>query len=192
MKLLIENWNKFLNEADEKIQAGKNLVILSDWAQGHITGGHTKSGQGSIFMKLDMSLIIKAIQSAQLPCENGVCTVDVSSYIGYDLVMPMDEALALPNAEKVSVQKEDRRGPIEVVGIKTSKPIEKFATNKLSVVIRPSTMEYVPDSLKQDPEVQAAAKQNRLYGVLSSWPGRGDVPGARDWEGKWAVIIPQG
>jgi len=69
--------------------------------------------------------------------------------------------------------------------------LEQFATNKLSVVVRLSTMEYVPDSLKQDPEVQAAATQGRLYGVLSSWPGRGDVPPASQWGEKWAVIIPR-
>jgi hypothetical protein len=191
MKLLMENFKKFLTEADELIRSGENLIIFSDWAQGHIIRGHKEPGLGSVFKEINMNSIISAVESVPLSGQGGVYTVEVSEDIGYDLVLPMSEASALPNANHIAVEKEERNGPIEVSGVQTSAPLEQFATNKLSVVVRPSTMEYVPDSLKQDPEVQAAAAQGRLYGVLSSWPGRGDVPPASQWGEKWAVIIPK-
>ena len=191
MKKLFENWRRFIiKEADEKIQAGGNVVILSDWAQGHIKRGHTKPGQGSIFKKVDMSAIIEAIKTAPVEGDGGVYTTTAPQKIGYDLVKPMDEAMKLPNAKQVPVQKEERNGPVEVIGITTTQGLDGFETDQLSVVIRRSTMQYVPDSLKSDPEVIAAEKEGRLYGVLSSWPGRGDVPRSSEWGNSWAVILP--
>ena len=137
-----------------------------------------------------MSAIIEAIRTAPVEGAGGVYTTTAPQKIGYDLVLPMDEAMALPNAEQVPVQKEERNGPVEVTGVTTTRSLDTFETDQLSVVIRRSTMQYVPDSLKSDPEVIAAEKEGRLYGVLSSWPGRGDVPMSSEWAGKWAVILP--
>ena len=191
-RIIKEELNKvLLKESDEVLKSGENIIIFSNWAQGHIIKGHTKPGQGSIFKKVNMDIIMAAVKNTAVEGKGGVYTTEASEHIGYDLVLPMSEAVNLENAKKVSVQKEDRQGAVEVVGIKTSKPLEKFATSKLSVVIRQSTMEYVPDDLKDNPEIQAAARAGKLYGVLSSWPGRGDVPSARDWGEKWAVVIPQ-
>jgi hypothetical protein len=110
--------------------------------------------------------------------------------VGYDLVLPMSEAIKLPDAEKVEVEKEERSGPVKVVGIKTSRSLQSFLQDKLSVVVRPTTsLEYVPDDVKE--KIAPAIEKGRVYSILSAWPGRGDVPPASQWGGKWAVIIPQ-
>jgi hypothetical protein len=102
--------------------------------------------------------------------------------------MPTDKALQLPGAQKVVVTKEERGQPIEVIGVKTSKPLETFLQNTLSVVVRPTTdMQYVPDDVKET--VADAVGQGKVYSVLSAWPGE-ETPPASKWGGKWAVIIP--
>ncbi len=189
-KMIHEELNKLLNEADEIIHNSNNLIIFSDWAQGHILRGHKEPGLGSIFKEVNMDMIMRAVESASLEGSGGVYTVEAEGAIGYDLVLPMGEAMALPDAKRVVVQKEERSGTVDVVGIQTSANIEDFATNKLSVVIRPSVMKYVPQPLQSNEEVIKAEAEGRLYGVLSSWPGRGDVPRASEWGENWAVIIP--
>ena len=91
--------------------------------------------------------------------------------------------------KKTVVTKEERQGPVKVVGIKTSMPLSKFLQNKLSIVVRPTKdMKFVPDDVKK--QVANAVTQGRAYAVLSAWPGRGDVPASSKWGEDWAVIIP--
>jgi hypothetical protein len=190
MKLLIERWNKFLlSEATELLQSkNKNIVIFADWAKGHIERGHKKPGKGSIFADFDLSAIAKAVSAIDIDDQKAVYTVRVPN-IGYDLVLPMSEAAALPDAQKVEVSKEERGGEIIVTGVQTSRPLNSFLTDELSVVIRPTTsLEHVPDDVKT--QVAPAVEQGRVYSLLSAWPGRGDVPPASQWGDAWAVIIP--
>jgi len=190
MKLLFENWRKYLlTEVTDLLQSkNKNIVIFADWAKGHIERGHKKPGKGSIFADFDLSLMNDAILQINVDENNAVYTIKVPN-VGYNLVLPMEEALALPDAQKVDVSKEERGGEITVTGIKTSKPLESFLTNELSVVIRPTTsLEFVPDDVKK--QVATAVEQGRAYSVLSAWPGRGDVPPASQWGDNWAVILP--
>jgi len=191
MKLLFENWRKYLlKEANELIQANDAVVIFSDWAKGHIERGHKEPGKGSIFADFDLSLVNKAIEQAQLSPDQAVYTVKVPG-VGYDLVLPNDEAERLENAEQLEVEKEDRQGPIMVNAYRTSAPLESFKTDQMSVVIKPtSEIQYVPEELQQDQTVLSAIEQGTLYSVLSAWPGRGDVPPANQWGDDWAVIIP--
>jgi hypothetical protein len=98
--------------------------------------------------------------------------------------------MALPDAKRIVVQKEERGGPVKVTGIQTSAPLEKFATQQLSIVIKKSPMKFVPPNLQKNPEIIEADGKGVLYGVLSSWPGRGDVPRASEWGEDWAVILP--
>jgi|TARA_R110000823_G_scaffold69023_1_gene159926 hypothetical protein len=190
MKKLLENWNKFLTEANETIQSRDNLVIFADWAKGHIERGHKEPGKGSIFADFDLSLINDAVSKIDINPNQAVYTVSVPN-VGYDLVMPMEEAMKLPDANRVEVSKEERGGEVIVPGIETSKPLQGFLQDKLSVVIRPTTsLEYVPEDLKD--QVAQAVEQGKAYSILSAWPGRGDVPPSSEWKGKWAVIIPRG
>ena len=64
MKLLLENWNKFLlTEANDMIKAGQNLVIFADWAKGHIEDSHKQPGKGSVFADFDLNLINDAAKT---------------------------------------------------------------------------------------------------------------------------------
>lgn len=191
MKLLFENWRKYLlKEIDEVIQTSNAVVIFSDWAKGHIERGHKEPGKGSIFTDFNLSLVNKALEQVDLNTDQAVYTINVPN-VGYDLVLPNNEAEQLENAEQLEVEKEDRQGPIMVNAYKTSQPLEDFLQDKLSVVIRPtSELQYVPDRLQEDPSVLQAIEQGNLYSVLSAWPGRGDVPPANQWGDDWAVIIP--
>ena len=108
MKLLFENWRKYLlKEANELIQANNAVVIFSDWAKGHIERGHKEPGKGSIFTDFDLSLVNKAIEQTQLSPDQAVYTVKVPG-VGYDLVLPNDEAERLENAEQLEVEKAER------------------------------------------------------------------------------------
>ena len=191
MKLLFENWRKYLiKEQNEVIQASNAVVIFSDWAKGHIERGHKEPGKGSVFADFDLSLVNQALEQIQLNPDQAVYTISVPG-VGYDLVLPNNEAKQLENVEQLEVEKEDRQGPIMVNAYRTSEPLENFKTDKLSVVIRPSSeIQYVPEDLQQDENILNALKQGVLYSVLSAWPGRGDVPPANQWGDDWAVVIP--
>ena len=130
------------------------------------------------------------MSQANISEDNAVYTITVPN-VGYNLVLPMEEALSLPGARKVDVSKEERDSKIIVTGIETSKPLEAFSTSDLSIVVRPTTsLEYVPDDVKE--KVAPAIERGQVYSILSAWPGRGDVPPASQWGNDWAVIIPRG
>tara|TARA_R110002153_G_scaffold1580_24_gene8211 strand:+ start:390 stop:992 length:603 start_codon:yes stop_codon:yes gene_type:complete len=189
-QIIMEEITKVLAEATDLLQTQNNkVVIFADWAKGHIEGGHKKPGKGSIFADFDLSLIGDALKKINIEGKGGVASALVPG-VGYDLVLPMDQALALPDAEKVQVSKEERGKEVIVTGIRTSAPLAKFSTDKLSVVIRPTTdLQYVPDDVKE--RVAAAVKAGQAYSILSAWPGRGDVPPSSQWGDDWAVIIPK-
>tara|TARA_Y100001938_G_C8015838_1_gene392514 strand:- start:65 stop:652 length:588 start_codon:yes stop_codon:yes gene_type:complete len=191
-KLIMENWRRFvLKESTDLLQTSNNkVVIFADWAKGHIEGGHKEPGKGSIFADFDLSLVAKAVNEVAVEGEGGVVSVKVPG-VGYNLVLPMQDARALPDAQEVEVTKEERGQQITVTGIRTSAPLENFRTNELSVVIRPtSDLQYVPDDVKD--KVSSAVEAGQVYSILSAWPGRGDVPPASQWGDNWAVIIPRG
>jgi hypothetical protein len=190
MKLIMENWKRFLNEGTDLLQSKNgNIIIFADWAKGHIEKGHKEPGLGSIFANFDLAHVGQAVSQVDVEGDGGVYSLSAPG-VGYDLVVPMSDALALPDAKKVVVQKEERGEMIDVVGIETSAPLESFKTNQLSVVARPTRdLQYVPDDVKQ--EVAPAVEQGRAYSLLSAWPGRGDVPPASQWGEDWAVIIPR-
>jgi len=191
MKLLLENWRKYLltEVTDLLTSQNGNVIIFSDWAKGHIERGHKEPGKGSIFADFDLAQVGDAVAAIDVNPDQAVYTIGVPG-VGYDLVLPMDEALALPDAEMTEVAKEDRGGEIMVPAVVTSKPLESFLQDNLSVVIRPTdSLEYVPDDVKE--QVAQAVEDGRAYSILSAWPGRCDVPPAPQWEGKWAVVIPK-
>tara|TARA_Y100000593_G_C4232932_1_gene297959 strand:+ start:42 stop:635 length:594 start_codon:yes stop_codon:yes gene_type:complete len=186
-QIIREELSRLLNEGTELIQSGQNIIMFSDWAKGHIERGHKEPGQGSIFADFDLSLVSQKLKNIPIEGKGGVYSLTIPG-VGYDLVMPTDKALQLPDAQKVVVTKEERGQPIEVVGVKTSAPLAEFLQNTLSVVVRQTTdIQYVPDDAKE--AVAAAIDQGRVYSVLSAWPG-GETPPASGWGGKWAVVIP--
>ena len=190
-QIIKEELESVLNEGTDLLQSKNgNVVIFADWAKGHIEKGHKEPGLGSIFAEFDLSQIGKALSQIDVGDQGGVYTLKAPN-VGYDLVLPMSEAVKLPGAKKVTVQKEERGQPVEVIGIQTSAPLNSFKTDQISVVVRPTTdLQYVPEDVKQ--QVAGSVEAGKAYSLLSAWPGRGDVPPASQWGEKWAVIIPQG
>jgi hypothetical protein len=191
MKLLIENFRKFLlKEATDLLTSQNgNVIIFADWVKGHIERGHKEPGEGSIFADFDLGQVADAISAIDVNPDQGVYTISVPG-VGYNLVLPMKEAVALPAAERTEVTKEERQGKITVPAVITSAPLDSFLTDELSIVVRPTdSLEYVPDDVKE--QVAPAVEEGRAYSILSAWPGRGDVPPASQWGENWAVIIPQ-
>mgnify|MGYP003679434853 CR=1 FL=1 len=60
-----------------------------------------------------MSLVNQALEQIQLNPDQAVYTISVPG-VGYDLVLPNNEAKQLENVEQLEVEKEDRQGPIMV------------------------------------------------------------------------------
>jgi len=191
MKVLLENWRQYLTEATDLLQSqNDNVIIFADWAKGHIERGHKEPGKGSIFAEFDLGQVADAISAIDVNPDQAVYTISVPN-VGYNLVLPMDEALALPDAERTTATKEERGGEVTVPAVVTSAPLSDFLTDELSVVVRPTTsLEYVPEDVKE--QVAAAVEAGRAYSILSAWPGRGDVPPSSQWGDDWAVIIPRG
>ena len=180
MKLLLENWKKYLTEATDLLPSqNDNVIIFADWAKGHIERGHKEPGKGSIFAEFDLGQVADAMSVIDVNPDQAVYTIRVPN-VGYNLVLPMDEALALPDAERTTATKEERGGEVTVPAIITSAPLSAFLTDELSVVVRPTTsLEYVPEDVKE--QVAAAVEGGRAYSILSAWPGRGDVPPSSQW-----------
>ena len=191
MKLLLENWRQYLTEATDLLQSqNDNVIIFADHAKRHIERGHKEPGKGSIFAEFDLGQVADAIAAIDVNPDKDVYTIRVPN-VGYNLVLPMNEALALPDAERTTATKEERRGEVTVPAVVTSAPLSDFLIDELSVVVRPTTsLEYVPEDVKE--QVAAAVEAGRAYSILSAWPGRGDVPPSSQWGDDWAVIIPRG
>ena len=87
----------------------------------------------------------------------GTVSLD-SSGIGYDLVLPMDKAKALKDAQQVEVEKVEGPNKIKVPAIKTSEDMGTFSTGKLTIIVRP----------KKDESGNVLKGE---YIVLSAFPG---------------------
>jgi hypothetical protein len=111
---------------------------------------------------------------------NSTGTLTVSSPgIGYNLVLPMAQALKLPGAKQGEVEKVEGPNKVKVPSVTTTAPLSQFASDELTVIVRP----------KKD---EAGAVIPNEYIVLSAFPGDPDIPRASEWGGKFAVIIPGG
>ena len=197
-KFLVENklttnakqqYKSILQEATDIISVKAGHVLLSDYAKKHIET-HNQVGIGSVFAKgVNINAIKKAIQSAPVAGEGDAYTVKMPG-VGYNLVLPIDKAKKLPGAEETTVKKQERGQDIEVPAIKTSAPLTSFKTDQLTLVIRPSNAQYLPDDVKNNKDVLAAIESKQSYSVLTAFPGDPTIPPASQWNGKYAVIIP--
>ena len=177
---------------DEVIETRNGVVIFSAWAKDHILKGHTKPGKGSVFERKSLGLISKVIPKLRITPSQSAYDTSASG-VGYDLVWPTKKILSnYPDAIKTTAQKDEGRDSITVDAYQVKAPIQSFKTNRLSIIIRPTTdAKFIPKPLQKKPEVMNALQEGNLYAVLSAWPGRSDnIPRASQWGGKYAVIIP--
>lgn len=178
-KFLVENKltynSKLLSEA----------VEVPEWLKGKLADVHGKPGQGSIFAK-PIDTVMKTVQQIvdsaknidQVANSTGTLTVS-SPGIGYNLVLPLEQAMKLPGAKQGEVEKVEGPNKVKVPSVTTTAPLSQFASDKLTVIVRP----------KKD---EAGTVIPNEYIVLSAFPGDPDIPRASEWGGKFAVVIPGG
>jgi len=181
------NLKKFLVE--NKLTYNSRLlteaVEVPEWLKGKLADVHGKPGQGSIFAK-PIDTVMKTVQQIvdgaknvdQVANSTGTLTVS-SPGIGYNLVLPIEQAKKLPGAKQGEVEKVEGPNKVKVPSITTTAPLSQFASDQLTVIVRP----------KKD---EAGAVILNEYIVLSTFPGDPDIPRASEWGGKYAVIIPGG
>ena len=183
---------KLLLESTNQIPGKDGITILvSDWVKNHIMD-HNKPGVGSVFKKgITDDQILKMVEkvSNQVSGKGGPYQLD-SPGIGYDLVLPIDDAKKLKDAKEGTVVKQEGPNKIKVPSISTSQPITDFSTNKVSLLIFPSNPQYLPDDLKNDENILNQIKQGKNYSLVTSFPGNPNIPKASEWNGKYAVILP--
>lgn len=164
--------------------AGEPKVEFPEWLANKIKTTHGEPGQGSIFVSPDsvQQIVLDLIEKnkseiAKIATTTGVLASTVPG-IGYDLVMPIEEAKSLPDAQVSETEKVEGPNKLKVPAVKTSAPKTdpKFKTDQLTVIIRP----------KKD---QAGAVIPNEFIVLSAFPGK-DLPRTSEWAGKYAIIIP--
>ena len=176
-----------VKEATDIVNIPAGHILLSDYAKEHIST-HNEPGIGSVFSKnINLQKLVDVMQDIPVQGEGGAYTINLPG-AGYNLVLPIKDAKSLPDAQLGTVNKQER-GPVEVPAVKTSAPIEQFATNEITVIVRPSNPAYLPDDVKQNKQVLDAIKQGKSYSVITAFPG-GELPPASQWNGKYAVIIP--
>jgi hypothetical protein len=159
------------------------VVEVPTWLKGKLEDVHIKPGQGSIFSK-PIDAVLKLAQDAldkesnidKIANSTGTLTVK-SSGIGYNLVLPIEQAKKLPGAKESEVEKIEGPNKVKVPAITTTAPLTQFKSDELTVIVRP----------KKD---EAGAVIPNEYIVLSAFPGDPNIPRASEWGGKYAVIIP--
>jgi len=171
-----KRWQKLANILIEAVE-------VPSWLAGKLEDVHTKPGQGSIFAK-SISDVLKLAQGAldkesnidKIANSTGTLTIK-SPGIGYNLVLPIEQAKKLPGAKESEVEKVEGPSKIKVPAITTTAPLTQFTTDELTVIVRP----------KKD---ESGAVIPNEYIVLSAFPGDPSIPRASEWGGKYAVIIP--
>jgi hypothetical protein len=164
-------------------EALNEAVEVPTWLKSKLEDVHVKPGQGSIFSK-PIDTVLKLVQDAldkesnidKIANSTGTLTVK-SSGIGYNLVLPIEQAKKLPGAKESEVEKIEGPNKVKVPAITTTAPLTQFKSDELTVIVRP----------KKD---QAGAVIPNEYIVLSTFPGDPSIPRASEWGGKYAVIIP--
>jgi len=159
-------------------------VDVPSWLKSKLEEVHTKPGQGSIFsksidevLKIAQDALAKAADIDKIANSTGTLTIK-SPGIGYNLVLPIEEAKALPDAQESEVEKQEGPNKIKVPAITTTASLEQFKSDELTIIVRP----------KKDEAGNVIPEE---YIVLSAFPGDPTIPRASEWNNKYAVIIPK-
>ena len=204
MKLIMENWNRYLNEQEAPV------VHFMPWLIKKTQEVHGKPGQGSVFAisAEKVAEMVKDLVSKADPAEienaangTGVLEREVPG-IGYDLVAkviegrPVDPSGKEIPGEMLTTQKSERGASVEVDAIKTSLPARHFSTSKLTIIIRPFSVAKKNEEGEEiiDPETSRPVMEKvpGEYIILSAFPGDtgAELP-ASEWKGKYVVVIPE-
>ena len=183
-----------INEATNQIQGKDNIIILvSDYVKKHIMT-HNKIGIGSVFKSgITEDEIEKMVtEVASKVSGDGGAYELTKSGIGYDLVLPIDKAKTLKGAKEGEIEKQEGPNKIKVPSITTTQPVSDFSTDRISLIIRKSNPQFLPDDVKADENIKKKIEEGKCYSLLTAFPGNPNIPKASEWGVKYAVIIPGG
>jgi hypothetical protein len=177
--------NHFVNYLFEQVESSEDSpnVEFPTWLEDKLKTVHGVPGQGSIFKNPEAvkDTVLKTIGDKSGEVDKIATTtgaIKVSSPgIGYDLVLPMEEASQLPDASVGETEKVEGPNKIKVPMVTTSAPMEQFSTDELTIIVRP----------KKDASGKILPNE---YIILSAFPGK-DLPRASEWNGKFAVVVPE-
>jgi hypothetical protein len=186
MGLLIESTDKLSSMSDD-------TVLVSDYVKNHIKD-HNKFGTGSTFREgisdeEIMNFVNQVISNQELG-DGGAFEIEVPE-IGFDLVLPYEDAKKLNNAKELSTIKKEGPNEIEVPLIRTSQSSDDFKTNRLTLVIRRSNPQFLPDDVKEDEELLNKINDGKVYSLLTAFPGNPNIPRVSEWNGQYAVVVPK-
>jgi 5'(3')-deoxyribonucleotidase len=183
-----------LTEATDQIPGKDGIIILvSDYAKKHIME-HNKPGIGSIFKAgVTEDEIVNMVKEAapKVSGDGGAYELNKPG-IGYDLVLTIDKAKALKDAKEGEVEKQEGPNKVKVISITTSQPLSSFSSDRISLIIRKSNPQFLPDDIKTDADIAKKIEEGKCYSLLTAFPGNPDIPRASEWDGKFAIIIPGG
>lgn len=183
-----------IKESTDKIQTRDGSVVLvSDYVKNHIKD-HNKFGSGSTFKEgiTDdeiLSYVSDVINNNELG-EGGAFEMEVPG-IGYDLVLPYDEAIDLDDAKETTTIKREGKNDVVVPLIHTSQSSDDFTTDKLTLIIRKSNPQFIPDDVKEDSKILELINRGKVYSLLTAFPGNPNIPRASEWNNQFAVVVPK-
>ena len=182
-----------INESTDKIQTSNGGVILvSDYVKNHIKD-HNQFGSGSVFKEgitdEDINSFVNMVIENNELGEGGAFEIEVPE-IGFDLVKPYDEAMSYDNAEESTTIKKEGPNEIEVPLVRTSQSEDDFRSDRLTLIIRPSNPNFLPEDVKEDNNIMNMINQGKVYSLLTAFPGNPNIPRASEWDGQFAVIVP--
>jgi hypothetical protein len=186
MGLLVESTEKISTENGE-------IVLISDYVKNHIKE-HNQFGMGSTFREgitdKEISSYVEEVVSSNELGEGGLFELNVPN-VGFDLVLPYVEAKNLDDAEETFAIKKEGKNEIEVPLIKTSQSENDFKTNRLTLVIRKSSQQFLPDDVKENEEILEKINDGKVYSLITAFPGNPNIPRVSEWNGEYAIVVPK-
>jgi hypothetical protein len=101
------------------------------------------------------------------------------------------EAKNLDDAEETFAIKKEGKNEIEVPLIKTSQSENDFKTNRLTLVIRKSSQQFLPDDVKENEEILEKINDGKVYSLITAFPGNPNIPRVSEWNGEYAIVVPK-
>jgi hypothetical protein len=96
----------------------------------------------------------------------------------------------LEGADESSTEKKEGPNMISVPLIQTTQPLRDFETDVLTLIVRPSNPQFLPEDVKMDSEVMKKIDAGKCYSLLTAFPGDPNIPKASEWNGMYAVVVP--
>jgi hypothetical protein len=190
----IKSMMGLLVESTEKISTDNGeIVLISDYVKNHIKE-HNQFGMGSTFREgitdEEISSYVEEVVSSNELGEGGLFELNVPN-VGFDLVLPYVEAKYLDDAEETFAIKKEGKNEIEVPLIKTSQSENDFKTNRLTLVIRKSSQQFLPDDVKENEEILEKINDGKVYSLITAFPGNPNIPRVSEWNGEYAIVVPK-